>query len=90
MSSRILIATPDGSFGHSGILRAGMYGAGAALLMVAPPNLLLAALLFGMTDRPRVGFVRPISRTRLRGHSTSHNHAYFSQIFTSSFSPGPK
>src|SRR6188472_671284 len=49
MSSDILIGyTGMVSFGHSAFFGLGMYGAAAALLMVASPNLLLA-LLFGLT-----------------------------------------
>ena len=48
MSSDILIGyTGMVSFGHSAFFGLGMYGAAAALLMVAPPNLWLA-ILFGL------------------------------------------
>ena len=46
MSSDILIGyTGMVSFGHSAFFGLGMYGAAAALLMVSPPNLILALAL---------------------------------------------
>ena len=48
MSSDILIGyTGMVSFGHSAFFGLGMYGAAAALLLFAPPNLWLA-ILFGL------------------------------------------
>ena len=45
MSSDILIGyTGMVSFGHSAFFGLGIYGAGAALLLVSPPSLLLALL----------------------------------------------
>src|SRR6202165_4360166 len=57
MSSDILIGyTGMVSFGHSAFFGLGMYGAAAALLMVAPPNLLLA-LLYGLIGSGAGGVV---------------------------------
>src|SRR5215204_2561894 len=66
MSSDILIGyTGMVSFGHSAFFGLGMYGAAAALLMVAPPNLLLA-LLFGLIASAAVSAFVAYFSTRLR------------------------
>ena len=69
MSSDILIGyTGMVSFGHSAFFGLGMYGAAAALLMVAPPNLLLALAL--RPDRRR-RWSPPSSPISRRGCATS-------------------
>ena len=66
MSSDILIGyTGMVSFGHSAFFGLGMYGAAAALLMVSPPNLLLA-LAFGLIAAAAVSAFVAYFSTRLR------------------------
>src|SRR5882724_1674511 len=81
MSSDILIGyTGMVSFGHSAFFGLGMYGAAAALLLVAPPNLWLA-ILFGLVASAMVaGFVAYFS-TRLRDIYFAITTLIFSQIF---------
>src|ERR1043166_4301854 len=81
MSSDILIGyTGMVSFGHSAFFGLGMYGAAAALLMVAPPNLLLA-LLFGLTASARVPAFVAYFSARLRDIYFAITTLIFSQIF---------
>jgi branched-chain amino acid transport system permease protein len=81
MSSDILIGyTGMVSFGHSAFFGLGMYGAAAALLMVAPPNLLLA-LLFGLTASSAVAAFVAYFSTRLRDIYFAITTLIFSQIF---------
>jgi branched-chain amino acid transport system permease protein len=81
MSSDILIGyTGMVSFGHSAFFGLGMYGAAAALLLIAPPNLELA-LLFGLVAAAVVaGFVAYFA-TRLRDIYFAITTLIFSQIF---------
>src|SRR5438045_9455732 len=81
MSSDILIGyTGMVSFGHSAFFGLGMYGAAAALLMVAPPNPLLA-LLFGLTASAAVSAFVAYFSTRLRDIYFAITTLIFSQIF---------
>jgi branched-chain amino acid transport system permease protein len=81
MSSDILIGyTGMVSFGHSAFFGLGMYGAAAALLMVAPPNLLLA-LLFGLVGSAAVSAFVAYFSTRLRDIYFAITTLIFSQIF---------
>ena len=81
MSSDILIGyTGMVSFGHSAFFGLGMYGAAAALLMVAPPNLLLA-LLFGLTASSAIAACVAYFSTRLRDIYFAITTLIFSQIF---------
>jgi len=81
MSSDILIGyTGMVSFGHSAFFGLGMYGAAAALLMVAPPNLLLA-LLFGLIASAAVSAFVAYFSTRLRDIYFAITTLIFSQIF---------
>jgi branched-chain amino acid transport system permease protein len=81
MSSDILIGyTGMVSFGHSAFFGLGMYGAAAALLMVAPPNLLLA-LLFGLVASAAVSAFVAYFSTRLRDIYFAITTLIFSQIF---------
>ena len=81
MSSDILIGyTGMVSFGHSAFFGLGMYGAAAALLMVAPPNLLLA-LLFGLTASAAISAFVAYFSTRLRDIYFAITTLIFSQIF---------
>src|SRR3954466_12629847 len=81
MSSDILIGyTGMVSFGHSAFFGLGMYGAAAALLMVAPPNLLLA-LLFRLTASAAVSAFVAYFSTRLRDIYFAITTLIFSQIF---------
>jgi branched-chain amino acid transport system permease protein len=81
MSSDILIGyTGMVSFGHSAFFGLGMYGAAAALLMVAPPNLLLA-LAFGLTAAAAVSAFVAYFSTRLRDIYFAITTLIFSQIF---------
>jgi branched-chain amino acid transport system permease protein len=81
MSSDILIGyTGMVSFGHSAFFGLGMYGAAAALLMVAPPNLLLA-LLFGLIAAAAVSAFVAYFSTRLRDIYFAITTLIFSQIF---------
>src|SRR4051794_7200799 len=81
MSSDVLIGyTGMVSFGHSAFFGLGMYGAAAALLMVAPPNLLLA-LLFGLTASAAVSAFVAYFSTRLRDIYFAITTLIFSQIF---------
>jgi branched-chain amino acid transport system permease protein len=81
MSSDILIGyTGMVSFGHSAFFGLGMYGAAAALLMVAPPNLLLA-LLLGLTASAAVSAFVAYFSTRLRDIYFAITTLIFSQIF---------
>ncbi|HZU89364.1 MAG TPA: branched-chain amino acid ABC transporter permease, partial [Stellaceae bacterium] len=81
MSSDLLIGyTGLVSFGHSAFFGLGMYGAAAALILVAPPNLWLA-LVFGLAAAAMVaGFVAYFS-TRLRDIYFAITTLIFAQIF---------
>ena len=58
MSSDLLIGyTGMVSFGHSAFFGLGMYGAAAALIAVAPPNLWLA-IVFGLAAAAACGGLR--------------------------------
>jgi branched-chain amino acid transport system permease protein len=81
MSSDILIGyTGMVSFGHSAFFGLGMYGAAAALLTVAPPNLWLA-LLYGLVGAGLVAVFVAYFSTRLREIYFSITTLVFSQIF---------
>jgi branched-chain amino acid transport system permease protein len=81
MSSDILIGyTGMVSFGHSAFFGLGMYGAAAALLMVAPPNLMLA-LVFGLVAAAAVSAFVAYFSTRLRDIYFAITTLIFSQIF---------
>jgi len=81
MSSDLLIGyTGMVSFGHSAFFGLGMYGAAAALLLVAPPNLWLALLLGLIAAAAVAGFVAYFS-TRLRDIYFAITTLIFSQIF---------
>jgi branched-chain amino acid transport system permease protein len=81
MSSDILIGyTGMVSFGHSAFFGLGMYGAAAALLSVAPPNLWLA-LLFGLVAAALVAVFVAFFATRLRDIYFAITTLVFSQIF---------
>src|SRR4030088_1892951 len=68
------------SFCHSACFGLGMYGAAAALLMGAPPHLLLA-LLFGLTASAAVSAFVAYFSTRLRDIYFAITTLIFSQIF---------
>ncbi len=81
MSSDILIGyTGMVSFGHSAFFGLGMYGAAAALLLVAPPNLWLA-ILFGLVAAAAVSAFVAYFSTRLRDIYFAITTLIFSQIF---------
>jgi branched-chain amino acid transport system permease protein len=81
MSSDILIGyTGMVSFGHSAFFGLGMYWAAAALLMVAPPNLVLA-LVFGLVAAALVSAFVAYFSTRLRDIYFAITTLIFSQIF---------
>ena len=81
MSSDILIGyTGIVSFGHSAFFGLGMYGAAAALLLVAPPNLWLA-LLVGLIAAAAVAACVAYFSTRLRDIYFAITTLIFSQIF---------
>jgi branched-chain amino acid transport system permease protein len=81
MSSDILIGyTGMVSFGHSAFFGLGMYGAAAALLLVAPPNLVLA-LVFGLVAAALVSAFVAYFSTRLRDIYFAITTLIFSQIF---------
>jgi branched-chain amino acid transport system permease protein len=81
MSSDILIGyTGMVSFGHSAFFGVGMYGAAAAILMVSPPNLLLA-LAFGLIAAAAVSAFVAYFSTRLRDIYFAITTLIFSQIF---------
>jgi branched-chain amino acid transport system permease protein len=81
MSSDLLIGyTGMISFGHSAFFGLGMYGAGAALLMVKPPNLWLA-ILFGLTGAAGAALFVAYFSTRLRDIYFAITTLIFSQIF---------
>src|SRR5215813_7334744 len=81
MSSDVLIGyTGMVSFGHSAFFGLGMYGAAAALLMVAPPNLILA-LAFGLVAAAAVAAFVAYFSTRLRDIYFAITTLIFSQIF---------
>jgi branched-chain amino acid transport system permease protein len=81
MSSDILIGyTGMISFGHSAFFGLGMYGAAAALLMVSPPNLILA-LAFGLIAAAAVSAFVAYFSTRLRDIYFAITTLIFSQIF---------
>jgi branched-chain amino acid transport system permease protein len=81
MSSDVLIGyTGMVSFGHSAFFGLGMYGAAAALLMVAPPNLVLA-LVFGLVAAAAVSAFVAYFSTRLRDIYFAITTLIFSQIF---------
>jgi branched-chain amino acid transport system permease protein len=80
MSSDILIGyTGMVSFGHSAFFGLGMYGAAAALLMVSPPNLILA-LAFGLIAAAAVSAFVAYFSTRLRDIYFAITTLIFSQI----------
>jgi branched-chain amino acid transport system permease protein len=81
MSSDILIGyTGMVSFGHSAFFGLGMYGAAAALLSVAPPNLWLA-ILYGLIGAGAVALFVAYFSTRLRDIYFAITTLIFSQIF---------
>jgi branched-chain amino acid transport system permease protein len=81
MSSDILIGyTGMISFGHSAFFGLGVYGAAAALLLVSPPNLLLAVAL-GLTAAALVALFVAYFSTRLRDIYFAITTLIFSQIF---------
>jgi len=81
MSSDILIGyTGMISFGHSAFFGLGLYGAGAALLTVSPPNLWLA-MLYGLIAAAAVGAFVAYFSTRLRDIYFAITTLIFSQIF---------
>lgn len=81
MSSDVLIGyTGMVSFGHSAFFGLGMYGAAAALLMVSPPNLVLA-LAFGLVAASAVSAFVAYFSTRLRDIYFAITTLIFSQIF---------
>jgi branched-chain amino acid transport system permease protein len=81
MSSDLLIGyTGMISFGHSAFFGLGMYGAGAALLLVKPPNLWLA-ILFGLTGAAGAALFVAYFSTRLRDIYFAITTLIFSQIF---------
>jgi branched-chain amino acid transport system permease protein len=81
MSSDLLIGyTGMVSFGHSAFFGLGMYGAAAALLMVSPPNLVLA-LAFGLVGAAAVSVFVAYFSTRLRDIYFAITTLIFSQIF---------
>jgi len=81
MSSDLLIGyTGMVSFGHSAFFGLGMYGAGAALLMVKPANLWLA-MLFGLAGAAGAALFVAYFSTRLRDIYFAITTLIFSQIF---------
>jgi branched-chain amino acid transport system permease protein len=81
MSSDVLIGyTGIVSFGHSAFFGLGMYGAAAALLLVAPPDLWLA-LVFGLVGAAAVAAFVAYFSTRLRDIYFAITTLIFSQIF---------
>jgi branched-chain amino acid transport system permease protein len=81
MSSDILIGyTGMVSFGHSAFFGLGMYGAAAAILLFAPPQLLLA-VVFGLVAAAAVSVFVAYFSTRLRDIYFAITTLIFSQIF---------
>ncbi len=81
MSSDLLIGyTGMVSFGHSAFFGLGMYGAAAALLIFAPPNLLLA-IVFGLVAAAIISAFVAYFSTRLRDIYFAITTLIFSQIF---------
>ncbi len=81
MSSDILIGyTGMVSFGHSAFFGLGVYGAAAALLVVKPPNLILA-IAFGLIASGLVATFVAYFSTRLRDIYFAITTLIFSQIF---------
>jgi branched-chain amino acid transport system permease protein len=81
MSSDILIGyTGMVSFGHSAFFGLGMYGAAAAILLFAPPQMLLA-LVFGLVAAAAVSVFVAYFSTRLRDIYFAITTLIFSQIF---------
>src|SRR5205809_2784426 len=81
MSSDILIGyTGMVSFGHSAFFGLGMYGAAAALLLISPPNLILA-LACGLIAAAAVSAFVAYFSTRLRDIYFAITTLIFSQIF---------
>jgi len=81
MSSDLLIGyTGMVSFGHSAFFGLGVYGAAAALLLVEPPNLLLAVVL-GLVAAALVAMFVAYFSTRLRDIYFAITTLIFSQIF---------
>jgi branched-chain amino acid transport system permease protein len=81
MSSDVLIGyTGMVSFGHSAFFGLGMYGAAAALLMISPPNLILA-LALGLIAAAAVSAFVAYFSTRLRDIYFAITTLIFSQIF---------
>ena len=81
MSLDILIGyTGMVSFGHSAFFGLGMYGAAAAILIVSPPQLLLA-LIFGLIAAAAVAVFVAYFSTRLRDIYFAITTLIFSQIF---------
>jgi branched-chain amino acid transport system permease protein len=81
MSSDLLIGyTGIVSFGHSVFFGLGMYGAAAALLLIAPPNLWLA-LALGLVAAAGVAVLVAYFSTRLRDIYFAITTLIYSQIF---------
>jgi branched-chain amino acid transport system permease protein len=81
MSSDLLLGyTGLVSFGHSAFFGLGMYGAAAALLLVAPPNLWLS-LAMGLVAAAAVAAFVAYFSTRLRDIYFAITTLIFSQIF---------
>jgi branched-chain amino acid transport system permease protein len=81
MSSDLLIGyTGMVSFGHSAFFGLGIYGAAGALLLVKPPNLLLA-MLYGLVAAALVAAFVAYFSTRLRDIYFAITTLIFSQIF---------
>src|SRR5438093_10573521 len=81
MWSDILIGyTGMVSFGHSAFFGLGMYGAAAALLLVSPPNLILA-MACGLVAAAVVSAFVAYFSTRLRDIYFAITTLIFSQIF---------
>ena len=81
MSSDILIGyTGIVSFGHSAFFGLGVYGAAAALLLVSPPNLILA-LALGLCAAALVALCVAYFSTRVRDIYFAITTLIFSQIF---------
>jgi len=81
MSSDVLIGyTGMVSFGHSAFFGLGMYGAAAAILIVSPPQLVLA-VIFGLVAAAAVSVFVAYFSTRLREIYFAITTLIFSQIF---------
>src|SRR5277367_5359142 len=81
MSSDLLIGYAGMvSFGHSAFFGLGIYGAAGALLLVKPPNLLVA-MLYGLVAAAGVAAFVAYFSTRLRDIYFAITTLIFSQIF---------